>query len=231
MIEYILNPQSIEALGWTLLHSLWQGAVFAILLVLILIALRSYTAQSRYIVAVGLLFAFFLTVSATFWQQWQEANNHLELTRQQLNKQSAEDVFIVNNSTGTVLQATNESKSMLPLNSEVSTTNQYNWVVAFRDYFDYHLPLFVTLWFLGVLFLQLRFLGQLAYVQRLKYYGTQLFPLTWSDKIEELEGKLRIQKKINYLTSIRVESPMVIGWLKPVVLLPQQILNLSLIHI
>ena len=225
MIEYILSPQSVEALGWTLLHSLWQGAVFAILLVLLLIVLRSYTAQSRYVVAVGLLFAFFLSVSATFWQQWQQANMRLDLTDSPFNKQLREDVFVLNNSTEKVGESDKADENIIQNKNEILAKDQSSWLLSFRAYFDYHLPLIVTLWLLGIFFLQLRFLGQLAYVQRLKHYGTQLFPPAWSDKIEELEGKLRIQKKVNYLTSLRVESPMVIGWLKPVVLLPRQLLN------
>ena len=225
MIEYIFSPQSVEALGWTLLHSLWQGGVFAILLVLILIVLRSYSAQSRYVVSVGLLCAFFLTLSATFWIQWQEVNTRLELTAQQLNRQSAEDAFLLNTSTENVLSSDAEGKNMLPSSSELLVSHQPSWLIEFRDYYDRNLPLLVTIWFLGVLFLQLRLLGQLAYVQRLKHYGVRLFPTTWNDKIKELEGKLRIQKKVRYLTSIRVESPMVIGWLKPVVLMPQQLFN------
>ncbi len=223
MIEYILNPQSVEALGWTLLHSIWQGAVFAIVLVLILIALRSYTAQSRYIVSVGILCAFFLTVSVTFWQHWEDANSRNEMSAVQLN--SGEIASTFNNNTAIVFQSNNKTQSTPPLENEISAQTQSSWIVAFRDYYDRHLPLLVTLWFMGVLFLQLRFLGQLAYVQRLKHYGTQLFPAAWTDRIEELENKLRIQKKVAYLTSIRVESPMVIGWLKPVVLLPQQLFN------
>ena len=222
MIEYILNPQSVEALGWTLLHSLWQGAGFAILLVLLLIALRSYSAQSRYVVAVGLLCAFFLTVSATFWQQWQEANSQFKMTALSLNKQPADEILILNNA-GSVLKS--DRKSVLPFNNELLAKEQSDWLLTFKNYYEHHLPLLVTLWLLGILFLQLRFLGQLAYVQRLKHYGTELFPTTWNEKIEELEGKLRIQKKVNYLTSMRIESPMVIGWLKPVVLLPRQLLN------
>ena len=225
MIEYILTPQSIEALGWTLLHSVWQGAVFAIFLVLVLIALRSYTAQARYVVAVGLLFAFFLTVSITFWQQWETANSHRALSVQQLNTPSTDGVLIINNNREQVLPPDSDGKNVAPITSEISSGDQANWLHAFKDYFDYHLPLLVTIWFLGVLFLQLRFLGQLAYVQRLKHYGTQLFPSTWNDTIEELEGKLRIQKKVNYLTSMRITSPMVIGWLKPVVLMPQQLFH------
>jgi len=83
MIEHILIPQTVEALGWTLLHSIWQGAAFAIMLVLFLIGLRKYTAQSRYIVAVGLLSAFFLTVATTFWQQWQVADAKFKIVAQQ----------------------------------------------------------------------------------------------------------------------------------------------------
>ncbi len=225
MIEYILNPQSVEALGWTLLHSVWQGAVFAIVLVLLLIALRSYTAQSRYVVAVGLLCAFFLTVSATFWQQLQDANSRLELSSIQMNSQPTNDTFVFNNNSEKVSQPGSENISAPLSNNQILVENQSGWLLTFKDYYDRHLPLLVTIWFLGVLFLQLRFLGQLAYVQRLKHYGTQLFPETWSNKIEELEGKLRIQKKVSYLTSIRIQTPMVIGWLKPVVLLPRQILN------
>ncbi len=223
MIEYIMNPQSVEALGWTLLHSIWQGAGFAILLVLLLIVLRSYTAQSRYVVAVGLLCAFFLTVSATFWQQWLDANSRFEMAEQQVIQPSKDDVFIVNKSPEQIAQLDSKTTSKHLLNNKILTEDQSSWMVTFKEYYKGHLPLLVTLWFLGILFLQLRFLGQLAYVQRLKHYGTQLFPESWSERIEELEGKLRIQKKVQYLTSMRVESPMVIGWLKPVVLLPQQL--------
>jgi len=225
MIEYFLNDQSIEALGWTLLHSLWQGAAFAIFLVLILIALRSYSAHSRYIVSVGLLCAFFLTLSTTFWLQWQDASTRLEMSDAYLNQQPEYDSFILNEQTTTESPSDNEIINTLPTNSDLIESGQSSWLISFRDYYQKHLPLLVTIWLLGVLVLQLRFLGQLAYVQRLKHYGTQLFPESWNDKIDELEGKLRIQKKVAYLTSMRIESPMVIGWLKPVVLMPRQLLT------
>lgn len=225
MIEYLMNPQSVEALGWTLLHSLWQGAVFAILLALLFIALRSYSAQSRYIVATGLLTAFFLTVGTTFWYQWQSAFERSELAQMQTIVKQADDILIFEtNNTSTTKKDLTAANSQLD-NNLVVTTEQSSWFTLFSNYYERHLPLLVTIWLLGVLFLQLRFLGQLAYVQRLKHYGTQLIPKSWNDKIEDLEGKLRIQKKVQYLTSMRIESPMVIGWLKPVVLLPRQLLH------
>ena len=224
MIEYLMNPQSVEALGWTLLHSLWQGAVFAILLALLFIVLRSYTAQSRYVVASGLLAAFFLTVGTTFWYQWQSANERSEIAHAQTTTQQSNDVLLL------YTNNTEEQRDIVAANIEINNnaiiiSKQSNWLPVFSNYYERHLPLLVTIWLLGVLFLQLRFLGQLAYVQRLKHYGTQLIPDIWNVKIEELESKLRIQKKVQYLTSLRIESPMVIGWLKPVVLLPRQLLQ------
>jgi len=222
MIEYLLTPQLTETLGWTLLHSLWQGAIFAILLALVLIALRSYSAQSRYVVAVGLLGAFFLTVGATFWQQWQESYSPTNELSQQLEKQKELELFLLHQANG---DQSNEQAIAAPESSASIEALQTSWKERFRNYFEYHLPLIVTVWLLGILCLQLRFLGQLAYVQRLKHYGTELFPEEWYEKIEELEDKLRIQKKVQYLTSLRVDSPMVIGWIKPVILVPRYLLT------
>ncbi len=224
MIQHLLSQESIEALGWTLLHSLWQGAFFAIFLVLLLILLRSYSAQSRYLVSVGLLCAFFLTVSVTFTQQWQVANHQIEYNDQTISEPSNEVKTLTQNVESSMPNV-EQGESIIPIVKDRSAINQFNLIASFKDYYDRHLPLLVTIWLMGILFLQLRFLGQLAYVQRLKHYGTQLFPESWKEKIEVLEEKLRIQKKVSYLTSTRTDSPMVIGWLKPVVLMPQRLLT------
>ena len=227
MIEQVLHPQLVQAIGWTLLHSLWQGAAFALLLASLLIGLRSYTAQARYTVSAGLLLAFFITVGGTFYQQWQQADPNVrsssistsladEISTTQINKGNQA-------SAKTPALASNESPAL-----NTTTTATPFWKSASQtlsNYYSEHLPLLVTLWLMGVLVLQLRFLGQLAFVQRLKHYGTKAFPEVWADRIEELEAKLRIQKKVVYRTTLRASSPMVIGWLKPVVLFPQLMLN------
>ena len=223
MIEYFLKPSFVEALGWTLLHSLWQGAVFAIFLALLFIALRSYTAQSRYVVASGLLTAFFVTVAATFWMQWQQANSQANLIVKQSTPLLSEGIPDLSNFQNNTFSSTLQDDQSPIVKKEKLVATDNHWAATFSNYYERHLPLLVTIWLLGILFLQLRFLGQLAYVQRLKHYGTELFPATWRDKIEVLENKLRIQKKVAYLTSIRAESPMVIGWLQPVVLLPRHL--------
>ena len=46
----------IEAIGWALLHFLWQGTAVAVVLFALLAALRRHTAQTRYLLsAIGMI--------------------------------------------------------------------------------------------------------------------------------------------------------------------------------
>jgi membrane-bound metal-dependent hydrolase YbcI (DUF457 family) len=63
MIEQVFSPELIHALGWTLVHSLWQGALFAVALGLLLVLLRKFSARARHNVAIGMFCAFLLTAS------------------------------------------------------------------------------------------------------------------------------------------------------------------------
>ena len=211
----LLSPRLTGALGWTLLHSLWQGAAFALLLGVVLVALRSYSAQARYAISVGLLGGFFLTAGTTFYVQWGAAGvgpaNQWSAGRPAATPPAAAPTAalppVPTAATAPVPAAPT------PFLSRLST------------YYQRHLPLLVTLWLVGVLALQLRWLGQLALVQRLRHYGTSALPADWVQRAAALEDKLRLRRAVSYRTSLRAASPMVIGWLRPVVLLPQAMLT------
>lgn len=215
MIEYLLSPETIYALGWTLIHTLWQGALFACLLAVALIILRNYSAQARYVIAVGLLSGFLLTAIFTFVQ----LNSAIDTTEivfksKQKNKTSS------NQATESITPPVNTTTE----HPEVSTIENAQNLANFRQrmvkYYDDNLPLIVTLWLLGVLVLLLRMLGQLAYVQRLRSYGVTHFPERWRERIQDLEDRLEISRNIQYALSYRVQSPFTFGWLHPVVLFP-----------
>ncbi|PPK88710.1 beta-lactamase regulating signal transducer with metallopeptidase domain [Neolewinella xylanilytica] len=220
MITRLLTPHLVDALGWTLLHTLWQGALFALLLGLVLILLRAFSPRARYYVACGFLGAFVLTVGLTFYELY-ASEDSLAAVQDTGN-------LIVSNESGT--QPTSES-IMAPERRREATSNEAEaapltaFLQSARTYFDRHLPLLVTLWLMGVLVLQLRLLGQLAWVQRVKSYGTARFPAVWAERLQDLEQKLDIRRPVRYLTSGRVSSPFTAGWLRPVVLLPGDMLT------
>ena len=57
-LESILSQEIIQRLGWTLLHFVWQAATTALLLAILLSALRKASANLRYTIsclALGLI--------------------------------------------------------------------------------------------------------------------------------------------------------------------------------
>jgi bla regulator protein BlaR1 len=56
-IEALLNRPEVERLGWVLLHFVWQGAICAGLLAIVLLALRRASANARYFAACATLLA------------------------------------------------------------------------------------------------------------------------------------------------------------------------------
>ena len=93
-------------------------------------------------------------------------------------------------------------------------------VAFFSDYFSRHLPLLVTLWLLGVLFLTLRFSGSMLYLQRLKYRQNRPLPAPWPERLQLLAEKAGLRRPLQLLESLRLQTPVVIGHFKPVLLLP-----------
>src|SRR5947207_9654255 len=51
-LEWIGKFPVVDALGWTLVHSLWQGCAIAIGVAIVLRAMRARSAQARYLVAI-----------------------------------------------------------------------------------------------------------------------------------------------------------------------------------
>ncbi len=89
-------------------------------------------------------------------------------------------------------------------------------------------PWLVAAWSCGVLILSARLLGGLWWVQWLRRRNTRAVAPALSALGDELRVKMGIGQAVRWLESSRVSVPMVIGWLKPVVLVPAGILcNLS----
>ena len=87
------------------------------------------------------------------------------------------------------------------------------------------MPWLVALWFAGVLFLSLRFLGGLVVAQRLKRRRASEAIQQWQEKLSSLRGRLRVSRPVRLCESVLVEVPTVIGWLRPVILVPASALT------
>lgn len=75
-------------------------------------------------------------------------------------------------------------------------------------------------WILGAAFMVCRLGGGLWWLDRHYLAPSTPAPEPWQAKAEALAAGLGIQRRVKVRTSPKADSPLVIGWLKPVVLVP-----------
>ncbi|MEM1137571.1 MAG: M56 family metallopeptidase [Bacteroidota bacterium] len=200
LIENILAYEIINALGWTILHALWQGILLAIVIGLLMIFLNKSSAQLRYLVASTALVAMFFISIVTFFSLIPE---HIKDKK------------------ATTIEYSNITPiSVIIADIERGKGNIQDVKTAFVAYFNNHLPLIVGLWIMGVLALTLKLLGGLAYVQRIKTYNVKKVENYWQERVSIIAEKLSIKRTVSLFESALVKVPIVIGHLKPIVLLP-----------
>ena len=204
-----LSPKLVEALGWTILHSLWQGALVAVLLSVLMILLHRHSARTRYAVAMAALFFTLFMAGVTFIHSYNQVPETVTVAKQTPKVQKS-----------TLTAPANAKVANITTTSTAKPVLRGAILVNFKYYFSKHLPLVVLVWLLGMLTMLLKFLGGLAYVQRLKHYKTYSVGLAWHTRLTTIAQRIGIHQSVRLLESAMVKTPMVIGYLKPVILLP-----------
>jgi len=97
--------------------------------------------------------------------------------------------------------------------------------MGFFERLNHLLPWLVLGWLAGVCALSGRlFLGWLQ-VRRLRRTATHPLPPPWPERLTVLAQRLGVNRSIQLLHSALIEVPTVIGWLRPVILLPASCLT------
>ena len=219
--QQLFSENAISALGWTLVHALWQGVLTAIVLGILLVIMYRFSSRTRYFITVLALAFFLLMTTATFtvlYRAQQPSIAHLPTTVQpateQVNAAPAGPLEELPVQWNKIKEETNEQLASMEI-----------LLMDIRDYFNQHLPLIVTIWLMGVVLLLLKFLGGLAYVQRIKNYKTAPLADHWVQMAANLGRQLQLNRPVRYLTSKIVVTPLTAGFLKPVIILPAKLLT------
>ncbi len=202
------------ALGWTVIHSLWQAMVIALLSGVVMIALRNKTAKTRYLLSNLALLTVLLSAVVTFCIYYD------------FSKEAGQRVFIPDTSVVAETSANAVLANTTPISQYQNTAEDAPLSMeGLKRYFNRHIYLIVTIWVLGVALFMLRLLSSISYVYYLK--SKMNFPADeyWQELLDGLAAKVNIQKGIELVESALVRSPMVIGHLKPVILFPIGAIN------
>lgn len=199
-----------EALGWTLVHFLWQGAAIALVYRLADLALARRSAAARYGLALGALLAM-LVVSATTltYEENSTASSHAA---------TAALAVIASPNAPHLAQAVVDRTSAGRLLASPSSAD--HWQLAAGDLFPRRLmPWLDAFWLAGVLLLSLRALGGWWLIRRMRA-RLQQAPHTLLLRIDVLRRRMNIPRFVDLRLSTRLTNPLTAGVFRPWILLP-----------
>ncbi|NCI50863.1 M48 family metalloprotease [Sediminibacterium roseum] len=202
-----MQNEIVLALCWTLIHSLWQGLLLAAVTGAVMVGTRKSSAGKRYRLLTGLFFLFMAVTAVTFVREYTVISRANTTVLPSVQPSVTEPDFFNVRFTGSTETV---SKPVLE---------------RFKDYFNTHASLIVLIWFVIFIARFIRLAANLVYINRLKHYKTFSPPAEWDTRIGELVAALGLRKKIRLLESGIVKVPVVMGVLKPVVLLPLGLLS------
>lgn len=199
-LQQWFSEQVLKAIGWTLIHSLWQGLLAAVLTGILIISTRRSKARLRYNLFGAVMGLFIISSVITFL--W-----HLDNT--------------------TVTTPANADKTFTTTTdvigltiSETYTANKTATVDKFIGYFDRNADLFVLIWAIFFFVHCIKLGTGLAGVHRMRTYKVFASPVEWSSRLKQLCRVVGVKETIQLLESGLVKVPVAIGMLKPVILVP-----------
>jgi bla regulator protein BlaR1 len=209
VLREVLSPALVRGVGYALLHSVWQGGVLALLLAAVLPLLRRHRAEVRYAVSAGALATLVLAVGLTFSFYYQ--SQPAPATQWVAASPAAGSVVLADaDMTATSFARPAASVQLAPL----------AWLQANAGKLEPYLPLVVGAWLLGLLLMSGRLAGGLVYTNRLRQVGTQALGAEWQRRLADLARRAGVRRPVALLESARVAGPLVLGHLRPAILLP-----------
>ncbi|MFO7257530.1 MAG: M56 family metallopeptidase [Bacteroidota bacterium] len=183
-----------EAIGWTLLHSLWQGLVVVLLAKLALHWIPSNRPNVRYAVALSGLALIVICSVVTL---------SLSLPDQQDTRSTTAYYHAV----------------IAPVVKSPSSPAPATFIREAAHSIEAQMPTILALWMTGVLLFTLRLAFGWAYITRLRATAVPVSE-PWSGLLEDIKGELGIKTAILLAESNRITVPAVVGFFKPVILVP-----------
>jgi beta-lactamase regulating signal transducer with metallopeptidase domain len=201
-----LNPYTY-ACAWTVVHSTWQILLIAFFATLLQTLLHKKKASTRYNVLIASTFLIAITACITFIIKLNEVNNIQDATMlnqtnigNEVGQFSADAVFVGRSTDDSFMQKT-------------------------MAYVNKHILLIILIWVIGMVLALIRLIGNISYVLYVK--NNFNFPVDeyWQNLLQKISSVLNVSKSVDLLESALVRSPVVVGYLKPLILFPIGAIN------
>ena len=183
-----------DALVWTLVHSIWQGAVAMILLITFLRIIPGRNSSARYIVATVTLTVFLLSSVITYLLLY---NHEPAVTARLIPQPQPEKIGALTTGADTVVTV----------------------LSGFYSFVESNLFWITLIWMTGAFLFSLRMVSGFFYISAIKKNATPLGE-EWHTMIQQLSDRIGLDKIVMLSESKGIQVPFVVGFLKPVILMP-----------
>ncbi|HEX8038879.1 MAG TPA: M56 family metallopeptidase [Chryseosolibacter sp.] len=200
MIPDLFNSDWANALGWTLLHSIWQSLLILLIVMACLRFIPVGLSRVRYALVCSGFFLMVLGSLITFIYLFTQSHSAGALSS------AGHPQYYFSQQHGAGAFAIERLFSLL-----VQLIQQ-------------NMPLIVTAWIAGLILFVARLLSGVFYTYRLTSSAEPL-QNEWRDYITTISARLGIRKLITLAQSRAITSPIVIGYFKPVILIPVGMLS------
>ncbi|HET9225542.1 MAG TPA: M56 family metallopeptidase, partial [Thermoanaerobaculia bacterium] len=181
------------AVGWALVHFLWQGTLVAAGLAAGLALMKGRSASARYALAVGALAVMVVLPVATAFQGHEPA---------------------------VAIDQKTPSPALPRFAGEGAPSAPAPTATDFRETVRPWMSSLLGVWLTGVSLLTVWHLAGWVQTRRMTRRGTRPVEEQWELALVRLRRRLGIENAVSLLESDSVPVPAVIGWLRPVILVP-----------
>ncbi|MBI9071554.1 MAG: hypothetical protein JEY94_08135 [Melioribacteraceae bacterium] len=189
----------ISAIGAALINSIWQSAIIAIVLAAYIKINGHTSSKTKYFVSYLSLISILAISIITFTENYEFVNQ-------------------INSSNSKILLQNEQVYFLAEDNIDENIISK--GFVFSEEFINRNKPLIVAFWLTGVLVLLFRMLGGIIYTNRIKNSGQNISIKKLNNLTEKISNQLGINKAVRIFESSKVKVPSVIGFLKPILLLP-----------
>ena len=232
MLHLLTQSPWVERTGWVLVHSLWQFALLALAAGVLQWALRRRSAAARY-VALLVVMSIVVALPAVTWfaigpierpvragvpaLAGPSENSRLKA---ELQRADFPPLQFGNDLPMPAVPAVEQAAAPATIPHEAEPRVQVAWWSIVKTRLEPWLPAVVLVWFAGVALFALRPLASWYTVRRLRTRGVSPVAESIRDLLTRTARRLRLTRAVTILQSTLVKTPVVIGYFRPLILLP-----------
>ena len=194
--EHLFHPL-VNALGWTLLHSLWQILLIALLWKLTLRIAKKASPNLKHNITLTALLMIPAAFCYTLYRQWEVFSNAKRIVSLEF-----------------------EDSAWLAYGGETSFFMVQKSYPELLNWFDAYTPLIFLVYVAGLILFSLNGIAGYLKLFTLRYRYSRNIPAEWAEKVAGYIKKSGLSERIKLYITPKISVPCVVGFIKPVILLP-----------